>query len=48
MRAAREALGGLRKHLLPVLSERQLADLTPGIVAWRNSMVGRTKRTRKR
>jgi integrase len=39
-KAARGVEGRLRKHLLPVLGERRLADLTAGELAkWRNGMV---------
>jgi integrase len=39
-RAAGEAEGRFRKHLLPVLGTRQLADLTAAdVTAWRNGMV---------
>jgi integrase len=39
-RAANEADGRLKKHLLPELGERQLADLTTAdMVAWRNGLV---------
>ena len=38
--AAREADGRLHKHLLPVLGERRLADLTTAdLIGWRNDMV---------
>jgi integrase len=39
-RAAKEADGRLKKHLLLVLGERRLADLTAAeLTAWRNSLV---------
>jgi integrase len=39
-RAADEADGRLKKHLLPVLGERLLADLTTAdLIGWRNSLV---------
>jgi integrase len=39
-RAAREADGRLKKHLLPVLGERRLADLIEAdLIGWRNGMV---------
>jgi site-specific recombinase XerD len=39
-KAAREADGRLKKHLLPKLGERRLADLTTAdLIAWRNGLV---------
>jgi integrase len=39
-KAGREVEGRLRKHLLPMLGERRLADLsTAELTAWRNGMV---------